>query len=123
MALMQRIATATWENARRQQQEQHHGADAGASVSTPATIGEAETAAIDSMRTLYSLGNSIVAATEAAARGENFNLDEMRDVVGVAGGFCRFLGYAEGAERCEEVGRGPFGAGAGDGGRWEGGVF
>jgi hypothetical protein len=101
MDLMQRIATVMWENATQPQpaQDMPNGA-------APAS-GEPETAAIESMRTLYSLGNSIVAATSAATRGDNFNLDEIRDIVGVAAGLCRVLGYGEGAERCEEVGRRP----------------
>jgi hypothetical protein len=116
MDLMQRIATVTWENAIQPQpaQDMPNGA--------APTSGEPETAAIESMRTLYSLGNSIVAATSAATRGDNFNLDEIKDIVGVAARFCRVLGYGEGAERCEEVGRRPLeerrqGAG------WEGGVL
>jgi hypothetical protein len=125
MELMQRVATAMWENATQGQREQVNDADIPASAPTPAppTTGEAETTAVDSMRTLYSLGNSITAATEAATRGENFNLDEVRDIVGVAAGFCRVLGYREGAERCEEVGRRPFGAGLEHGSHWEGGVL
>jgi hypothetical protein len=113
MELMQRIATAMWEDATQRQRLQ--GIDASVPnpafvpASAMATTGEAETAAINSMRTLYSLGNSITVATEAASRGENFNFDEVRDIVGVAAGFCRVLGYGEGAERCEEVIRCPFG--------------
>jgi hypothetical protein len=125
MELMRRIATAMWEDATQGQREQGNdaGISASASAPIPSITGEAETAAIDMMRTLYSLGNGIIAATEAAARGENFNLDEVRDIVGVAGGFCRVLGYVEGAERCEEVGRRPFGAGPEGGAHWEGWVL
>ncbi len=115
MELMQRIATAMWEEAIQAQQEQ-------SVASRRATSGSLETAAIDSMRTLYSLGSSIMAAS-LAARGESFNLDEIRDIVGLAAGFCRVLGYAEGAERCEEVGRYPFNVGPEQEGLWEGVVL
>lgn len=113
MELMQRIATAMWEDATQDQHQQDQNLDANAPdpASAAGTTGEAETAAIDSMRTLYSFGNSVMAATEAATRGENFNLDEVRDIIGVAGGFCRVLGYGDGVERCEEVGRRSFGVG------------
>jgi hypothetical protein len=127
MELMQRIATAMWEDVTQGQRMQGNDADIPNPASVPASAiaitGDAETAAIDSMRTLYSLGNSILAATEAASRGENFNFDEVRDIVGVAAGFCRVLGYGEGAERCEEVVRRPFGAEPEHGDHWEGGVL
>lgn len=126
MELMQRIATAMWEDAIQGQREQGNVADIQASASVsipPTTTGEAEIAAIDSMRRLYSLGNSIMAATDAASRGENFNFDEVRDIVGVAAGFCRVLGYGEGAGRCEEVVRRLFGVEPEHGSDWEGGVL
>jgi len=127
MELMQRIATAMWEDVTQRQRMQGNDADIPNSASVPASAmaitGDAETAAIDSMRTLYSLGNSILAATEAASYGENFNFDEVRDIAGVAAGFCRVLGYGEGAERCEEVVRRPFGAEPEHGDYWERGVL
>jgi hypothetical protein len=125
MELMQRIATATWEDAIQGQREQGHNATSPASATASATVttGEAETAAIDSMHALYSLGNSIMAANSAARHGEDFNLDEVRDIVGVAASFCRVLAYGEGAERCEEVLRHPYGAEPEHWSGWEGGVL
>jgi hypothetical protein len=126
--LMQRIATTMWESAthpQHQPQATQNLSNGPAPEPTPMpTSGESETAAIDSMRTLYSLGNSIMAATSAATiRAEYFNLDEVRDIIGIAAGFCRFLGYREGAERCEEMGRRPLGEEERQERGWESGVL
>jgi hypothetical protein len=127
MDLMRRVASAMWKNVTQQQQQRDPQANNASFLNQapafpPSTAtGEVERAAIDSMRTLYSLGNNISAVSLAVQRGQDFNLNEMGDIVGDAGEFCRFLGYGEGAGRCEEVGRGLFGLGEADeDGPWAG---